>query len=120
MCLQNMIDESVDAAVDEHFFDRALRYRWVSHANSNATIEPDTIAVMMQKAKFGFLEDDMDQKVFVRRLWIDTYDEREKIRKMLNGLGFYVLTVPDGLEVNAIRSTPDGLVEWFKGLFGKE
>ena len=59
----------------------------------------------------------MDKKVFVRRLWIDNEDERTRIREMLNGLGFYVLTIVDGLEVNAIRSTPDGLIEWFKGLF---
>ncbi len=59
----------------------------------------------------------MDTKVFVRYLWIDDYNNRERIREMLNGLGFYVLRMQDGLEVNAIRSTPDGLVEWFKGLF---
>ncbi len=62
----------------------------------------------------------MGTKVFVRRLWIENYDDREKIRKMLNGLGFYVLTMPDGLEVNAIKNTPTGLIEWFKGLFGQE
>lgn len=59
----------------------------------------------------------MDTKVFVRYVWIDDFRERENIREMLNRLGFYVLRVQDGLEVNAIRSTPDGLVEWFKGLF---
>ncbi len=76
----------------------------MSHVDTNATIKP---------------EDEMSTKVFVRRLWIENYYDREKIRLMLNGLGFYVLTVPDGLEVNAIKSTPDGLIEWFKGLFGQ-
>lgn len=56
-------------------------------------------------------------KVFIRYLWIDDYNDREKIRDMLNGLGFYVLRMQDGLEVNAIRSTPTGLVEWFQELF---
>lgn len=58
----------------------------------------------------------MDTKVFIRFVWIDDYDRREKIRDMLNNMGFYVLRIPDGLEVNAIRSTPEGLIEWFKEL----
>lgn len=93
MCITNSVALTKD--VDEMYV----------HANTYATVVP---------------EDVMSTKVFVRRLWIDNYDEREKIRIMLNRLGFYVLTMPDGLEVNAIKSTPDGLVEWFKGLFGKE
>lgn len=59
----------------------------------------------------------MDKKVFIRNLWIDNLEDRERIRDMLNGLGFYVLRIVDGLEVNAIESTPEGLIEWFEGLF---
>lgn len=59
----------------------------------------------------------MDKKIFIRYLWIDGVDECERIREMLNRFGFYVLRIPDGLEVNALRSTPPGLIEWFHGLF---
>lgn len=118
MSIQNSIDAFVDGAVERFDFDKALRMRWMSHANHNATIEPDEIITWLWNVKVS--EEAMDKKVFVRRLWIDDWYESEKIRDMLNNLGFYVLRMRGGLEVNAIKSTPDGLVEWFKELVGKE
>ncbi len=72
----------------------------------------------------------MDSKVFVRRIYIDDDYERDKIRDMLNRMGFYVLRnyspqivngkdawVVDGIVVYAIKATPEGLVEWFKSIF---
>lgn len=115
MSIQQAIDSFVDSAVERRDFHNALQMRWLSHANHNATIEPDTVMTCLQKIKVA--EDQMGTKVFIRYLWIDRLDESEQIRDMLNNLGFYVLRVHGGLEVNAIKSTPDGLIEWFESLF---
>lgn len=123
MSMQDVIDSRIAYAIGRGASSKALRMRWASHANDNATLEPDVVWRYLQKVHLApenpCIEDgnNMDTKVFVRYVWIENYHERQKIRDMLNGLGFYVLNVQDGLEVNAIKSTPDGLIEWFVELF---
>lgn len=59
----------------------------------------------------------MNSKIFLRYLYIPVFDDREKIRVMLNDLGFYAITIVDGLEVSAIRyETSETLVAWFEDL----
>lgn len=44
-------------------------------------------------------------KVFVRLLKFTTEDEKERMRRYLNDLGFYCLTRDTDLEVYAIKET---------------
>lgn len=39
-------------------------------------------------------------KKFIRTIWLDTEEEQIRMREHLNGLGFYVLSLPNrGLDV---------------------
>lgn len=38
--IQRVLDVSVDCAIERGDFMKALRMRWMSHANNTATIEP--------------------------------------------------------------------------------
>lgn len=49
--IQSAINEQINAAIERFDFSMALRFCWMSHANDNATFEPDDVAVYLQKLK---------------------------------------------------------------------
>lgn len=51
--IQSVLDKCVDSAIERRDFSQALRMRWLSHANHNATLEPNELVTYIQDVRLS-------------------------------------------------------------------